>query len=254
MIGKVKLGSDVLGACWAHALTTETEEVMGLYLGAIEGDVAVVRSLIPIRRTTKEKDRVEIDPVDMAKASEKAEAVGLRIVGWYHSHPHITVHPSHVDLATQYNYQSHLDTHFFGLIFSVFNYDTKLEQDIREVIAFRTNRTEEGNICEYLEIETTLPQEEGIPSKLDVASSVVKISRILMEEEMEEYSRHTAGGDLESFTNGAVLLARLGTQAELVGGAGLEAMEELLKNYKERIKSLQARKDELKRLLAEEDD
>ena len=53
---------------------------------------------------------------------------------------------------------------------------------------------------------------------------------------------------------GAVLLARLGTQAELVGGAGLEAMEELLKNYKEGIKSLQARKDELKRLLAEEDD
>ena len=120
-------------------------KVMGLYFGAIEGDVAVVRSLIPIRRTTKEKDRVEIDPVDLAKASEKAEAVGLRIVGWYHSHPHITVHPSHVDLATQYNYQSHLDTHFFGLIFSVFNYDTKLEQDIREVIAFRTNRTEEGN-------------------------------------------------------------------------------------------------------------
>ena len=27
MIRKVKLGSDVLGACWAHALTTETEEV-----------------------------------------------------------------------------------------------------------------------------------------------------------------------------------------------------------------------------------
>ena len=27
MILKVKLGSDVLGACWAHALTTETEEV-----------------------------------------------------------------------------------------------------------------------------------------------------------------------------------------------------------------------------------
>ena len=32
-------------------------KVMGLYFGAIEGDVAVVRSLIPIRRTTKEKDR-----------------------------------------------------------------------------------------------------------------------------------------------------------------------------------------------------
>ena len=27
MICKVILGSDVIGACWAHALTTETEEV-----------------------------------------------------------------------------------------------------------------------------------------------------------------------------------------------------------------------------------
>ena len=32
-------------------------KVMGLYFGAIEGNVAVVRSLMPIRRTTKEKDR-----------------------------------------------------------------------------------------------------------------------------------------------------------------------------------------------------
>ena len=27
MINKVILGSNVMGACWAHALTTETEEV-----------------------------------------------------------------------------------------------------------------------------------------------------------------------------------------------------------------------------------
>jgi proteasome lid subunit RPN8/RPN11 len=25
----------------------------------------------------------------------------LRVMGWYHSHPHITVHPSAVDLRTQ---------------------------------------------------------------------------------------------------------------------------------------------------------
>ena len=31
MIYKVILGSDVMGACWAHALTTETEEVRERY-------------------------------------------------------------------------------------------------------------------------------------------------------------------------------------------------------------------------------
>ena len=28
----------------------------------------------------------------------------LRVVGWYHSHPHITVLPSRVDLSTQVYY------------------------------------------------------------------------------------------------------------------------------------------------------
>ena len=33
----------------------------------------------PIRRTTKEKDRVEIDAVDLATASQKAENACLRV-------------------------------------------------------------------------------------------------------------------------------------------------------------------------------
>ena len=67
----------------------------------------------PIRRTTKEKDRVEIDAVDLATASQKAENACLRVVGRYHSHPHITVHPSHIDLSTQYSYQAHCDPQLF---------------------------------------------------------------------------------------------------------------------------------------------
>ena len=43
----------------------------------------------------------------MARCSAQAErfsqqsGVLTRIIGWYHSHPHITVHPSHVDVNTQ---------------------------------------------------------------------------------------------------------------------------------------------------------
>ena len=226
---------------------------MGLYIGTMEGEVAKVRSLVPIRRTTKEKDRVEIDAVDLATASQKAEDVGLRVVGWYHSHPHITVHPSHIDLATQYTYQAHCDPNFFGLIFSVFNYDNKLGQDTREVIAFRTERTDAGNTCRYLQIKTTTPQEEKEATKFDVACSVSNISRILMNEEDEEYLRYNAENELGEFSNGAVLLARLANQAEVVGSAGLEAMEELLVEHKQRIKALQDRKAALKQLLIEED-
>lgn len=53
------------------------------------------------------QDRVESSPEQMAACSALAEHVssstGLptRVVGWYHSHPHITVLPSHVDVNTQ---------------------------------------------------------------------------------------------------------------------------------------------------------
>ena len=53
------------------------------------------------------QDRVETSPEQMASCSALADHVssstGLptRVVGWYHSHPHITVLPSHVDVNTQ---------------------------------------------------------------------------------------------------------------------------------------------------------
>ena len=74
-----------------------------------------------------------------------------------------------------------------------------------------------------------------------------------MNEEGEEYARYSGEGEIEDFSNGAVLLARLANQAEVVGSAGLEAMEELSAGLKERIKALQDRKAKLKQLLGEEE-
>ena len=47
----------VLAAGWSHSLTTEGEEVMGVLLGHLREDTLHIASLIPIRRTTKQKDR-----------------------------------------------------------------------------------------------------------------------------------------------------------------------------------------------------
>lgn len=72
------------------------------------------------------QDRVEASPEQMARCSAKAERFShesgtlTRVVGWYHSHPHITVLPSHVDVRTQAMYQM-LDPGFIGLIISTFN-------------------------------------------------------------------------------------------------------------------------------------
>jgi BRCA1/BRCA2-containing complex subunit 3 len=79
-----------------------------------------------MRRSDKRPDRVEISPEHLSAAAIEAEALGerlcrpIKVTGWYHSHPHITVWPSHVDVRTQADYQL-MSPNFFGLIFSCFH-------------------------------------------------------------------------------------------------------------------------------------
>ena len=132
----LSINTEVLLACTTQALTTEAEEVMGLLLGwtspldSTNRSVAVhVARLLPQRRVDRRKDRVETSPEQLAHAAELAAAESARtgqpckVVGWFHSHPHITVLPSHVDVATQARFQQFADPGWIGLIASVFNDD-----------------------------------------------------------------------------------------------------------------------------------
>jgi len=248
MVSEVRVRSAVMAASWAHALSTEAEEVMGLYLGKVEGDVLAILSLTPIRRTTKQKDRVEIDPNDLVAVSTRAEEVGLRVVGWYHSHPHITVHPSHVDLRTQLSYQA-MDSTFVGLIYSAFNYDPKLGQDTKEVIAFQTLEVEGVPECRYLPL---LPVSVGVEEHLamGVATSTLAVADIIMREEMEEHDK-AAGGGGEALFNSSLLAARLYEQHRVVAAPALAALGNLADMQRRRVAALQARKRELKEQLEE---
>ncbi|MBA0723155.1 hypothetical protein Golax_003764 [Gossypium laxum] len=75
-----------------------------------------------------------------------------RVIGWYHSHPHITVLPSHVDflllpsadVRTQAMYQL-LDSGFIGLIFSCFSEDTNKVGRI-QVIAFQSSDGKQNHV------------------------------------------------------------------------------------------------------------
>lgn len=68
--------------------------------------------------------RVEFSAENLAAGAAEAEALSaasgdaLKVVGWFHTHPNITIHPSHVDLRTQGECQS-LGSGFVGLIASV---------------------------------------------------------------------------------------------------------------------------------------
>ncbi|KZC09662.1 Lys-63-specific deubiquitinase BRCC36 [Dufourea novaeangliae] len=123
---KVELHTDVYMVCLQHALSTESFEVMGLLIGNTEHGVAKIVAVIILRRLDKKKDRVEISSEQLLKAVAEVDRLTeklnytVRVLGWYHSHPHITVCPSHVDVRTQATYQT-MDNVFVGLIFSVFS-------------------------------------------------------------------------------------------------------------------------------------
>ena len=132
-VRSVSITTEALAVCLAHAVTTETEEIMGLLLGDVV-DTGEQRlqariwsvSLHRREQGARSEDRVEISPEQLAAASGEADllshqlGIQTRVVGWYHSHPHLSVVPSHVDVRTQALYQQ-MDSAFVGLIFSCFN-------------------------------------------------------------------------------------------------------------------------------------
>ncbi|KAG7590848.1 JAB1/MPN/MOV34 metalloenzyme domain [Arabidopsis suecica] len=152
----VNMSEDVWLTCLTHALSTETEEIMGLLLGDIEyskngeSATAMIWGASPQSRSDRQKDRVETNPEQLAAASAQADRMTIstgrttRVIGWYHSHPHITVLPSHVDVRTQAMYQL-LDSGFIGLIFSCFSEDANKVGRI-QVIAFQSSDGKQNSI------------------------------------------------------------------------------------------------------------
>eukprot|EP00892_Ulva_mutabilis_P012260 jgi/Ulvmu1/9406/UM051_0034.1 len=148
-VSRVEVSHGVFCNCIAHALTTEKEEIMGLLLGDSVADangetVTHIWKVVPQIRKDRRKDRVECSSTQMAEVAQLAEQETqnsgrtTRVVGWYHSHPHITALPSHVDVQTQASYQT-LDEGFIGIIVSCFNSMQVSEQGDRiQVIAFQS--------------------------------------------------------------------------------------------------------------------
>eukprot|EP00095_Tigriopus_kingsejongensis_P005635 maker-scaffold420_size176246-snap-gene-0.24 protein:Tk05635 transcript:maker-scaffold420_size176246-snap-gene-0.24-mRNA-1 annotation:"target of rapamycin" len=140
MIPSIVLSPDVHRSLICHALINDNEEIMGHLFGQVADDGKVVFiGIDAIPRSDKTKDRVEISPEHAVQSSEKAEALGLRVLGWYHSHPHHTVWPSQVDLRTQGNFQG-MDKNFVGVICSVFS-ECNLETQGRKPSFSRDDKT-----------------------------------------------------------------------------------------------------------------
>jgi len=83
----VNINRAALEAIQAHGADGYPNEICGFMLGPKgDGEVTEVR---PARNLIVERsrDRYEIDPRDHIRVQREADAAGLDIVGYYHSHP-----------------------------------------------------------------------------------------------------------------------------------------------------------------------
>lgn len=63
------------------------------------GDAAAIAEALPTQNISENPSRFLIDPKGHMDALRRARALGLEVIGFYHSHPHSPAHPSARDLA-----------------------------------------------------------------------------------------------------------------------------------------------------------
>nr|XP_021482010.1 lys-63-specific deubiquitinase BRCC36-like [Meriones unguiculatus] len=272
----VHLESDAFLVCLSHALSTEKEEVMGLCIGQLNDDarsdsqlthaetktctmgekmnavrIVHIRSVIILRRSDKTKDRVEISPEQLSAASIEAEKLAeetghpMRVVGWYHSHPHITVWPSHVDVRTQAMYQM-MDQAFVGLIFACFIEDKSTKTGRILYTCFQSVQAPKSSEYERLEIPVHIVPHTAI-GKVCLRSAV-ELPRILCQEEQDAYRKVHGLTHLDPVTkihNGSVFTKHLCSQMSAVSGPLLQWLEDRLEQNQQHLQELEQEREGL---------
>ncbi|KAF9917933.1 BRCA1 BRCA2-containing complex, subunit 3 [Lobosporangium transversale] len=204
-LSRVLIQSNVLHVLLAHALSTEKEEIMGMLMGdwIKEGatEIARVEGVSLLTRSEKRKDRVEIGPEQLTMAAIEAEEITkttgktTRVIGWYHSHPHITVFPSHVDLRTQLSQQL-MDQRFIGMIVSCFNTDSELSNKL-QVTCFQS-RPADGSSCHHIKLPFSILNENPLESL--TLPKLLEISERIYDEQRQSFYKSIPMSTIPSTT------------------------------------------------------
>lgn len=96
----LRLTTDLKRAVAGHGEAAYPFECCGALLGDVVGDDRTVHRLLPIdnARTDSASNRFLITDRDYLRAEREADAAGLALLGFYHSHPDHPARPSETDL------------------------------------------------------------------------------------------------------------------------------------------------------------
>lgn len=95
----ISLPPDAFEAIRAHGRQTYPEECCGALLGTLEdGRTRVARiERMANARENERRRRYTIDPLEYLRVEKLADAQGLALIGFYHSHPDHPAAPSEYD-------------------------------------------------------------------------------------------------------------------------------------------------------------
>jgi proteasome lid subunit RPN8/RPN11 len=96
----IRLTTRQLDQIRRHGEESYPEECGGLLLGVMEDGVRTIREVLALKnvRPDSRHNRVELNPLDYARAEREAAKRNLGVWGYYHSHPNHPAVPSGFDL------------------------------------------------------------------------------------------------------------------------------------------------------------
>jgi proteasome lid subunit RPN8/RPN11 len=83
----MKIGREAFEAIQAHGAEGYPDEICGILVGPPGRAMAAEAKRAHNTVVERSRDRYEMDPRDQIRIEREADAAGLEIVGYYHSHP-----------------------------------------------------------------------------------------------------------------------------------------------------------------------
>jgi proteasome lid subunit RPN8/RPN11 len=109
---RIWLDAECAGKIRAHGMQTYPHECCGALFGrdASDGKPREIVEVFPLvnRRDDSPQNRFSVSTRDVIAAEREADAHGLSVVGWYHSHPDHPARPSEFDREHAWPWYSYI--------------------------------------------------------------------------------------------------------------------------------------------------
>ncbi len=108
----IRLSEPLLRQLREHGVSEYPYECCGVLLGSADGNTKTVTELRPVKNVHEEghERRFLISPHDMFGIEREARALGVKVLGFYHSHPDHPARPSEYDRDWAWPWYSYIIT------------------------------------------------------------------------------------------------------------------------------------------------